>query len=116
MKWYKEVKNTQGDVETGSYRQLENILRYGTFTIGTKVGSRVDIEDFCEDMLGADSALVNTCIASVIFLHLQDTTGQHKLPKNVYTVGELSDLESRLVLITGKESQSRADVAHFLKV
>lgn len=67
-------------------------------------------------MLTADSMLSHSDLASMITLSLCDETGEHKLTKDSYTLGELNDLESRLVLITDSESTYKLEVDLFLKV
>ena len=35
IEWYQSVKETQGSVEVTSYGQMNNIYRYGSYTIGS---------------------------------------------------------------------------------
>ena len=96
--WYQSVKETQGSVEATSFGQMKNINQLGQYTIGsTKRG-------------------ISTSRADVICLRLVETRGMKRLPKTHYTLDELRDLESKLVLITGSDSELWSEVDHFLKV
>ena len=92
LQWYKSVSDTQGPVEKTSFGQMTNILKYGTY--------RVDFK--------GDAQTVHDLVSVV--LHQQDQL------KGKYTLDELRDLESRLVLICGSEAKSRAEVDHYLNV
>ena len=94
LEWYKSVKETQGSVEVTSFGQMENILKYGCYTVG-------------------GIAMEN--IHDVIRLTLVPQTGV-KLLKAHYSLDELRDLESKLVLITGSKAKNRGAVEHFLDV
>ena len=96
--WYKSVKETQGSVEATSFGQMRSINRLGQYTIGsTKRG-------------------ISTSRGEVISLRLVETRGMKGLLKVHYTLDELRDLESKLVLITGRDSLERNEVDQFLKV
>ena len=94
--WYQSVKETQGSVEVTSYGQMNNINRYGSYTIGS----------------GRKN--VHTSQSQVIRLTLSGS--EKRLPKNNYSLDDLSDLESKLVLITGRESSEIKHVEVFLQV
>ena len=96
IEWYQSVKETQGSVEVTSYGQMNNIYRYGSYTIGS-----------C--MKG-----VHTNQSQVIRLELTET--DKSLPKKNYSLDDLSDLESKLVLITGRDSSEADEVQVFLQV
>ena len=53
-------------------------------------------------------------IHNVICLNLIDT--EKKLQKNSYTLDELHDLESKLVLIVGSKSERRREVERYIEV
>ena len=96
--WYKSVKETQGSVEVTSFGQMRNINQLGHYTIGlTRKG-------------------ITISRAEVIRLRLVETRGVKRLPKVHYTLDELRDLESKLVLITGRDSAERKEVDQFLHV
>lgn len=96
LDWYKSVKETQGSVEVTSFGKMKDVLRYGRYTIGTKHTQTVH------------------SIHDVISLKLENTEKQ--LPKMSYSLDDLRDLESKLVLITGSKAKNRGDVDRFLDV
>lgn len=74
---------------------MKNIHEYGSYTIGsTRRG-------------------VYTSQSQVIHLELNS---EESLPKNVYSLDDLCDLESKLVLITSRESSEDSEVQEFLQV
>lgn len=77
------VKETQGSVEVTSYGQMENINQYFSYTIGSTRRS------------------VYTSQSQAIHLDLNNP--EISLPKNSYSLDDLCDLESKLVLITSRE-------------
>ena len=83
-------------MEVTSYGQMNNINRYGSYTIGS---GRKNI---------------HTSRSQVIRLTLSGS--EKRLPKVNYSLDDLSDLESKLVLITGRESSEIKDVEMFLQV
>ena len=84
----------QGSVEKSSFSKMRSIRKYGTYTIG--------------------SSSVITTMAEAIHLNLQSP--DVNLSQNKYSLEELRDLESKLVLITGRESKERESVDQFLNV
>ncbi len=96
LEWYKGVKETQGSVEVTSYGQMDNILAYGHYRVG--VATRQTVRS----------------IHDIIHLKLDDC--QKQLPKTRYSLDELRDLESKLVLITGSKAENRMRVDQFLNV
>ena len=90
MDWYKSVKETQSSVEKTMYGQMNNIYRYGSYII------------------------VHTSQSQVIHLKLNDVEDK-KLIKTSYSLDDLSDLESILVLITGRDSRVADEVQLFLQ-
>ena len=96
--WYKSVKATQGSVEVTSFGQMRNINRLGQYTVGSTKGGK------------------STSRADIVHLRLVETQKMTRLSKSHYTVDELRDLESKLVLITGRDSEEYSEVDHFLKV
>ena len=95
--WYQSVKETQGSVEKTSFGQMRNINQYGCYEIGTRGKGILFLR------------------SAAIHLHLRHSE-QKKIAKLHYTLDELRDLESKLVLITGRESKERKEVDLFLEV
>ena len=85
----------QGSVEKTSFGQVDNIKKYGYYTIGSsaEVASAIPSELIQLDLMKKDKSLA----------------------RQKYTLDELKDLRSKLVLITG-DSEERTDVDHFLSV
>ena len=83
-------------MEVTSFGKMEQILKYGHYRIGPRRGQ----------------AAQN--IHDVITLSLVET--EKPLPKTSYSLDDLRDLESKLVLITGSEAENRKEVDKFLKV
>ena len=96
MQWYQSVKDTQGDVETTSYGQMRNILKFGRFNIGKATGP--------------SSFTIHSLV------HMKLISKDKDLSKKMYTLDELRDLESKLVLICGDKADARTEVDHFLNV
>jgi hypothetical protein len=95
--WYQSVKETQGSVEVTSIGQMRNILKYGHYQVGVTIQSKP----------------VHT-IHDLISLKL--IVRDKKLSKISYSLDDLRDLESKLVLITGSKTESRYQVDHYLDV
>lgn len=97
LEWYKSVKETQGSVEVTSFGQMESILNYGHYTIAGKRNKAMHrIHD----------------VIRLTLVPQEDKT----LIKTSYTLDELRDLESKLILITGSKAENRATVEQFLNV
>ena len=96
MDWYKSVKETQGSVEVTSFGQMNNILKYGCYTVGA-----------------SQNKTVHT-IRDVIHLKLEES--DKAFHKKSYSLDELRDLESKLVLITGNKTENKMNVDRFLDV
>ncbi len=94
IEWYKSIKDTQGSVETTSFGQMTNILKYGTYRVGFKENAQ--------------------SVHDLISVSLSQR--HQKLFKVRYTLDELRDLESKLVLICGNMADNRAEVDHYLNV
>ena len=91
------MKGLQGSVEVSSYGQMKNILSYGCYYVGN-----------------LSQSTPGQSIHDLISLKLE--TGSKKLDKTHYSLEELRDLESRLVLITGSKAENRTEVDHYLNV
>ena len=86
----------QGSVEKSSFGQMNNITNYGSYTVGFHAkGSQLN---------------------SLELIHMNLEERDKPLAQKKYSLDELRDLESKLVLITGRESNERNNVDHFLKV
>lgn len=96
IEWYKSVKETQGSVETTSYGQMDNILKYGIYRVGFRKNS-LTVHDLVSVTLKCKNK------GDVLF-------------KQHYSLEELRDLESKLVLICGDKAENRAEVDHYLNV
>ena len=96
MDWFISIKKAQGSVEESSFGQMKKINECGSYTIGE------------------NEKVVNTQLASVIKLRL-NTSGK-SVQQPSYTLDELRDLESKLVLITGRDSKEKDDVYQFINV
>ena len=83
----------QGSVEKTTRGQMNNINKYGCYTVGS------DDEAACSNL------------SKLIYLHLQKC--HKKGAQQRYSMDELKDLESKLVLIMGKESDEKE---HYEKV
>ena len=81
-------------METTSYGQMTNILKYGVY--------RVDCQE--------NAQTVNDLITVTL------TQQRQNLIKTGYSLDELRDLESKLVLICGNKADTRAEVDHYLNV
>ena len=81
-------------METTSCGQMTNILKYGVY--------RVDCQE--------NAQTVNDLITVTLTQQCQN------LIKTGYSLDELRDLESKLVLISGNKADTRAEVDHYLKV
>ena len=97
LEWYKSVRETQrGSVVVTSFGKLRNILAYGRYRVGSHSMQTVhNIQD-------------------MINLELENTGKQ--LPKTSFSLDNLRDLESKLVLITGSKAENREEVDQFLNV
>ena len=83
-------------MEVTSFGKMEDILAYGCYRIGST----------------SDQAVQS--IHDVIDLRLEGT--ERQLPKMRYSLDDLRDLESKLVLITGSKAENRKAVDKFLNV
>ena len=94
--WYKAVKDTQGSVERSTFGQMGAIMEYGRYHVDSSTSKVVK------------------SIHQIISVTLEER--DQRLPKKLYTLDELRDLESKLVLITGSRAEHREKVDLFLHV
>ena len=92
--WYKSVKETQGSIEETTFGQMDNILAYGCYHIGSKKA-------------------LPTFHSIHDIVHLTLTERDKRLTKEYYSLNELRDLESKLALIVGKNAENRTEVHSF---
>ena len=90
------MKDNQGSVEKSSFNKMKNIKAYGCYTIGSQ------------------SLDVHTSLKEVVKLDLERRDKQ--LTQWKYTLDDLRDLESKLVLITSQDSEESGEVDLFMKV
>lgn len=90
------VTEMHGSVEATSFGQLRSILTYGRYSVGSCKRSAFQ------------------SIYDIICLDLTEV--KKDLPKKHYSLDDLQDLESRLVLISGAKDPHRDEVDIFLKV
>ena len=91
------MKEAQGSVEVTSFGQMRNINSYGTYEIG---------------LLKKE---ILTSRSTAIQLKIRQSKGK-RIHKLQYSLDDVTDLESKLVLITGRESEEKKEVDMFLKV
>ena len=96
LEWYKSVKETQGSVEVTSFGKMKNFMAFGRYRVGSRSTQTVH------------------SIHDMIHLKLENTGKQ--LPKTSFSLDDLRDLESKLVLITGSKAENRKEVDQFLNV
>ena len=98
--WYQSVKDTQASVEVTSYSQMNSIFECGCYRIGIK------------------EPVICKSHNEVITLTLKENRekSEKRLAKKKYNLEELRDLESKLVLITGRNDEHRKLVDLFLDV
>ena len=94
------MKDIQASVEVTSYGQMNNIFEYGCYRIGIK------------------KPVICKSHNQVISLTLKENKekSEKRLAKKKYNLEELRDLESKLVLITGRNAMNRKMVELFLDV
>ena len=90
------MKDTQGSVERSTFGQMSAIIEHGRYIVG------------------APTLKVVKSIHKIIVVDLRKRgKGLHKTS---YSLDELRDLESKLVLITGSRAENRESVDQFLNV
>ena len=99
VEWYKSVKDAQASVEVTSYGQMDAILEYGCYSIGIKEPV------ICKSQ---------NEIISLALKMSKEKADKHL--KTSYNLEDLQDLESKLVLITGRNAGNRDMVDMFVDV
>ena len=92
LEWFKNIKTQEGSVKETSFGQMDNCIMYGQYRVG---------EGRSTPFSEVNEAVVLTVEAG---------------HKRKYTLDQLRDLESKLVLITGSCDSRRERVESFLNV
>ena len=87
------MKQSQGTIEETTFRQMDKILKYGCYVVGSQR------PQMCHN------------IHDIVYLML--TERDEPLTKKQYSLNELRDLESKLALIVGKNAENRTEVGLF---
>ena len=87
------MKETQGTIEETTFGQMNNILAYGCYVVGSQ------------------RPQMSHSIHDIVYLIL--TERDKPLTKKQYSLNELRDLESKLALIVGKNAENRTEVGVF---
>ena len=84
-------------MEIASYGQIRNILKYGHYQVGTIIQSKSvhTIHDLISLKLIAEDKMLN---------------------KIYYNLDDLCELESKLVMLTGRNTEKRPEVEYYLNV
>ena len=106
MEWLKTVKESHGSVAMTSLAQAKTINNNGVYVVGS-VGSEEG---------PAMQSEGRPCLESVVRLTvpLRDEKGNDE--SKIYSLDELKDLQSKLMLIAGKAEKGKDDVETFVKV
>ena len=106
MEWLKTVKESHGSVAMTSLAQAKTINSNGVYLVGS-VGSEEG---------PAMQSEGRPCLEGVVRLTvpLRDEEGNDE--SKIYSLDELKDLQSKLMLIAGKAEKGKDDVETFVKV
>ena len=96
IEWYKSIKDTLGSMVVSTFGQMRDINELGVFVVGSTTKK------------------IHFTLPEVI--HLEFAAGKKTITKSECSLDELRDLESKLVLITGKNAKEREEVDKFLDV
>ena len=91
---YIEIKKIQGSVEVTSVNQVDDINKYGAYTI------------YCDEQNQMQS------IENAVSLKI----ARVKAAKRDYSFNDLRDLESKLALIRGRSTKKAPEMDRFLNV
>lgn len=94
LDWYVEIKKIQGSVEITSINQVEDINSFGVYTIHSD-----------------EHNLLQSSEKAVLL-----KISRAKPFKQEYSFNDLRDLESKLVLIRGRNTKGAAEMDRFLDV
>ena len=102
MEWLQSVKQSHSSVDETSLMEAQTINKQGVYCIGC-----LD-ENVSSSMLMEQLTLANV-------IQLKVPKGKNGNSKD-YTLDDLKDLQSKLMLIAGKASQGKEDVDRFVDV
>ena len=100
MPWLQSVKTSHGSVEMSSLMEAQSINKQGTYRVG------------CGD---ESSSIVPEQLTLDNVIQLTLPTGEHGKGK-IYSLDNLKDLQSKLMLIAAKASQGKEQVDGFVDV
>ena len=106
LEWLKTVKESHGSVAMTSLTQAKAINSCGMYLVGGVV---------------SDEGLItqsNSCLRleNVVRLTVPFTDEHENVQNKIYSLDELKDLQSKLMLIAGKAEKGKDDVETFVKV
>ena len=102
MEWLQSVKTSHGSVAMSSLMEAQSIIEQGIYCIG------------CLDEIVTSSIVMEELTPDNV-IQLTVRKGENGNSKD-YTVDDLKDLQSKLMLIAGKASQGKEDVDRFVDV
>lgn len=103
LNFFNMVKTNQGSVEVTTYGQMENILKYGRYQVKISTDTSNVTAKTLHDLISVQ-------------LHLKEHEDTNALPKMSYSLSDLRDIESKLVLISGNRKESKKEVDLFFSV
>ena len=106
MEWLKTVKESHGSVAITSLAQAKAINNSGVYLVGS-VGSEEG---------PAMQSEGRPCLESVVRLTVPLRDEEGNVESKIYSLDELNDLQSKLMLIAGKAEKGKDDVETFVKV
>ena len=106
MEWLKTVKESHGSVAMTSLVQAKTINSSGLYLVG-----HVDTEKGPSPEHGK-----RLSFKDVIRLTVPLKDGSEKEQRKTYSIDELKDLQSKLMLIAGKAEKGKDDVGQFVMV
>ncbi|XP_060557065.1 E3 ubiquitin-protein ligase rnf213-alpha-like [Ruditapes philippinarum] len=108
LEWFKHVKNTKGVVEVTSFMEANAINDFGIFTIGKNAGTHVQNGDH--------DVTSNTALSHVIKLTVPADRKAGRIEAREYSLSELEELQSKLILVAGEAEKGQACVERFSMV
>ena len=106
MEWLKTVKESHGSVAMTSLVQAKTINSSGVYLVG-----HLDTEKGLSPEQGK-----RLSFKDVIRLTVPLREGSEKEQRKTYSIDELNDLQSKLMLIAGKAEKGKDDVEQFVRV
>ena len=106
LEWLKTIKESHGSVALTSLVQAEAINSRGVYIVGRQEA---------EDALPEDQER-QLSVDSVISLTVPPKDDSEEAESKTYSLDDLKDLQSKLMLIAGKASKGKDEVDAFVKV